>query len=64
MLDGIREILDQSYIEIEKVFDYSDAGKIQVIRKYGNLEIEEYREDGIFVKGTLPSEYESYCLGR
>ena len=48
----------------EKVFDYSDAGKIQVIRKYGNLEIEEYREDGIFVKGTLPSEYESYCLGR
>jgi len=36
------------------VIPYSEAGKIQQIRQYGKLEIEEYREDGIFVKASVP----------
>ena len=41
---------------IEKVYSYGDAGKIQMIRKYGELLGEEYREDGIFVRGYVPAE--------
>ena len=35
---------------------YSDAAKIQLIRKYGELETEEYREDGIFVRAYVPAQ--------
>ena len=36
--------------------DYKEAGKIQLIRKYGELQEEEYREDGIFVRAFVPAE--------
>ena len=39
----------------KKVFDYSDAGKIGKIRKYGQLISEEYKNDGIYVKAYVPS---------
>ena len=41
---------------IEKVYGYGEAGKIQLIRKYGELLAEEYREDGIFASGYVPAE--------
>ena len=31
-----------------------DAGKIQTIRKYGQLLEEEYQEDGIAIKAYVP----------
>ncbi len=59
-LDKVKEVLAEFLREekvlIEKVFHYEDAGKIQLIRKYGELLIEEYREDGIYVKAYVPSE--------
>ena len=42
-------------MQIERVFPYSDAGKIQLIREYGQLESEEYTQDGIKVKGYVPA---------
>ena len=54
--DVIEEILRDQKILIEKVYSYADAGKIQMIRKYGELLEEEYREDGIFAKGYVPIE--------
>lgn len=54
LLEEIQKILREQKIYIEKVFSYQDAGKIQLIRKYGQLLEEEYREDGIFVKGYVP----------
>lgn len=57
LLKKTEELLNASFIRIEKTFSYEEAGKIQIIRKYGNLEGEEYREDGIFVRAALPSEY-------
>ena len=41
---------------LEKVYSYQEAGKIQTIRKYGQLLKEEYREDGILVNAYVPAE--------
>lgn len=50
------ELLMERKILIEKVFSYQEAGKIQQIRKYGQLLEEEYREDGIYIKAYAPKE--------
>lgn len=52
----IEEVLRGQKVLIEKTYPYSDAGKIQLIRKYGELLEEEYREDGIFARGYVPVE--------
>ena len=41
---------------IERVFEYSRAGDIAVIRKYGQLLEEEYRAEGIFVRAYVPKD--------
>ncbi|MGO5053670.1 GTPase HflX [Lachnospiraceae bacterium LCP25S3_G4] len=52
----IEQVLRGQKIEIQKTYSYADAGKIQLIRKYGELQKEEYRENGIFVQGYIPAE--------
>ena len=54
LLGSIEEILDRQKVCFEKVFPYNDAGRIARIRKYGKLEIEEYRPDGIYIKAFIP----------
>lgn len=54
LVDGIEDILRGDKVLIEKIFSYEEAGKIQDIRKNGELLEEEYREDGIFVKAYIP----------
>lgn len=54
--DTMEEMLRQSKILIERVFDYKKAGDIAVIRKYGQLLEEEYRADGIFVRAYVPKD--------
>lgn len=56
LLHTIEKVLREQKIEIERTYDYSEAGKIQLIRKYGELLVEEYREDGIYVKAFVPKE--------
>lgn len=56
LLETIESILRDDKVEVEQVFSYADAGKIQLIRKYGELQSEEYRDDGIFVKAFVPHE--------
>ncbi|HEX3076678.1 MAG TPA: GTPase HflX, partial [Lachnospiraceae bacterium] len=56
LLDTIEEVLRERKMLVEKVFTYADAGKIQVIRKYGQLLEEEYQAEGIFVKAYVPKE--------
>lgn len=56
LLEYIEEILRDSKVYIVKTFDYSKAGEIQRIRKYGELLKEEYREDGIYVEAYVPIE--------
>lgn len=52
----IEEILRGQKVLIEKIYDYAEAGKIQMIRKYGELLEEEYRGEGIYAKGYVPAE--------
>ena len=61
--EGIGELLDlfavifrNRRIYFEKVFAYRDAGRIQTIRKSGQLLSEEYQDDGIHVKAYVPVE--------
>ena len=62
LLQTIEDILREQKVYLERIFSYSDAGKIQSIRKYGQLLEESYREDGIFVRAYLPKEI-YYQLG-
>ena len=57
LLDKLEDIMNAGFVRIEKTFSYDEASKIQLIRKYGNLELEEYTEEGIFVRAAIPSEY-------
>ena len=41
---------------MEWIFPYQEAGKIQLIREYGQLLSEEYTETGILVKARVPRE--------
>jgi GTP-binding protein HflX len=52
----LEEILREDKQLLEKVFHYQDAGQIQLVRRYGELLAEEYREEGIYVKAYVPAE--------
>lgn len=56
MKELLTKILQERKVYLEYTFSYEDAGKIQMIRKYGQLLEEKYSEDGIFVKGYVPQE--------
>ncbi len=56
LLDAIMTILQEQKVYVEKVFSYAEAGKIQLIRKYGQLLSEEYVAEGIAVKAYVPKE--------
>lgn len=54
--DTIEEVLRKSKIYIEKTYSYTEASKISLIRKYGQLISEEYVAEGIEVKAYVPTE--------
>lgn len=60
-LEELKEILSgllaENQVFIEELFSYREAGKIQLIREFGQLLSEEYREDGIFVRAKVPVEF-------
>lgn len=56
LLNTIEEILRDQKVYIEKVFPYNEAGKIQLIRKNGQLLKEEYVADGIYIEAYVPKE--------
>ncbi|GFO85512.1 GTPase HflX [Anaerostipes butyraticus] len=56
LLSEAEELLQRKKLYIEKLYSYSEAGKIQMIRSYGQLVKEEYREDGIYVEAYIPKE--------
>ncbi len=59
-LEAVKELLAQVLREnktyMEHVFSYEEAGKIQLIRRQGELLSEEYTPHGIFVKAYIPAE--------
>lgn len=59
-LEAFQEILQniilESRIHIKRCFGYNDAGKIQLIREFGQLIGEEYTANGIEVEAFVPKE--------
>ncbi len=56
LLAIFEEIIKNQRVYLERVFAYSEAGRIQRIRSEGQLIEEEYKEDGIHVKAYVPAE--------
>ncbi len=56
LVETIENILKERSLYIEHTFSYNEAGKLQLIRKYGQLISEEYVADGIAVKANVPVE--------
>ena len=56
LLKTIEAVLRNQKVFVERLYSYQEAGKLQVIRKYGELQEEDYREDGIFVRAYVPAE--------
>ncbi len=54
--DLLEKLLTEELIYVERVFPYQEAGKIQLIREFGQLISEEYTEAGIAVKARVPRE--------
>ena len=57
LISTLEKVLRSQKIYLERLFSYSEAGKIQTIRKYGELISEEYQGDGIYVKAYVPAEF-------
>ena len=65
LLETIEAVLRQQKIFVENLYSYREAAKIQLIRKFGELKSEEYREDGIYVQAYVPVEiYENVKVSR
>lgn len=52
----IGRVLRESRVYLDRLFGYDEAGKIAVVRKYGQLLSEEYKPEGIAVKAYVPVE--------
>lgn len=57
-LEELKEVLEkvitEDQIYLERVLGYQEAGQIQIIRKYGQLLLEEYTPEGIEIKARVP----------
>ena len=54
--NALLEIIRRDQIYIERLYDFSEAGKIQLIRSRGQLLSEEYVPEGIEVKAYVPAD--------
>ena len=54
--EALLDILRREQIYIERLYGFDEAGKIQLIRKNGQLLSEEYKAEGIEVKAYVPKE--------
>ena len=52
----IEDILQNQRVYLEHVFPYKDAGKIAIVRKFGEILSEEYIDEGISIKAYIPDE--------
>ena len=57
----LSDLLRSRRVYLEKVYPYTEAGKVQLIRRYGQLLDEQYTEDGIAVKAYIPRELQGQC---
>lgn len=56
LLAALEEVLREQTVYLDHLFSYQDAGKIQCIRKSGQLLKEDYEEEGIHIEAYIPQE--------
>ncbi len=56
LFDAIEEKLREDKIYVERIFPYAESAKVQMIRKYGELLLEEFTEEGVRVEAYVPQE--------
>ena len=59
----IENILQNQRVYLEHIFSYKDAGKIALIRKFGEIKSEEYTDDGILIKAYILAEIFGKVMG-
>ena len=59
----IENILQNQRVYLEHIFSYKDAGKIALIRKFGEIKSGEYTDDGILIKAYIPAEIFGKVMG-
>lgn len=52
----LEKILNEWEILIERLYDYKEAGKVGLIRRYGHVVCESYEDTGIRIKAYVPKE--------
>lgn len=52
----VEDILQKQRVYLEHVFPYKDAGKIAIVRKFGEILSEEYIDEGISIRAYIPAE--------
>lgn len=62
MIDALVDVLKEGQVILEKILDYTDGAKVNLMRKYGQVLEEDYRDNGIYVKASIPKEY-AYLFG-
>lgn len=64
-LDLLEAVLRDRKVAVEDLYSYADMSKLQLIRRFGQLEEEEYREDGVFIRAYVPADlYERVKVSR
>ena len=60
---ALLEIVRREQIYVERLYDFSEASKIQLIRSRGQLLSEKYVPEGIEVKAYVPKDiYGKVCI--
>lgn len=52
--EAVEELQRRDKVLVDKVIAFTEASKLQLIRKYGQIILEEYTEDGVHVKAYVP----------
>lgn len=55
-LTALQEIIMENRVFVQRCFGYHEAGKIQLIREFGQLLSEEYVNEGIKIEAYVPKE--------
>ena len=54
LMSLLSEVTTRDQVVIERLYSYEDAGKLSLIRRYGQIYEEEYLEEGIRVRACVP----------
>lgn len=52
----LEQVLREEQVYVERLYPYDQAGKISLVRKYGQVIQEEYLPEGICIKAYIPME--------